>query len=404
MLFKLAWRNLWRNRNRTLITMSSVFFAVMLSVLIDALQTGAFDNLVKNVVEFYSSYIQVHQKGYFEEQTLDNVLTVNDSLITRITSQKNVRDASPRIETFVLASTGDNTQGCMMVGIIPSKEGRLIELNKRVSEGTYMPDSADGVMIGAGLARKLNLKLGDTIVLLGQGYQGATAAGKYRIRTVLKFGSPQLNEKMLFMPLGQAQQFLGAEGKATTIAVSIDNVKSLRTTQSSISKGLFPAYEVITWEEIMPEIVEHIRTDKGSGLIITLILYLLVSFGIFTTLLMMMAERKYEFGMLRAIGMKKLQLARVLILESVFVTLAGCLMGIAASIPLVYYMSIHPIRFGGEFKKTYEKFGFEAVIPTSTSSSIFIKQAVIITIISLLLSLYPLYKVFAMKAINAIKR
>jgi ABC-type lipoprotein release transport system permease subunit len=161
---------------------------------------------------------------------------------------------------------------------------------------------------------------------------------------------------------------------------------------------------VITWEEIMPEIVEHIRTDKGSGLIITLILYLLVSFGIFTTLLMMMAERKYEFGMLMAIGMKKLQLARVLILESVFVTLAGCLMGIAASIPLVYYMSIHPIRFGGEFKKTYEKFGFEAVIPTSTSSSIFIKQAVIITIISLLLSLYPLYKVFAMKAINAIKR
>src|SRR5580700_104719 len=111
MIFKLAWRNLWRNKYRTLITVASVFFAVVFSVLLNALQKGAMDNLVKDVVGFYSSYIQVHKKGYFDEQTLDNVLELNDTLLANIRANKNVIQASPRIETFVLASTGQTTEG-----------------------------------------------------------------------------------------------------------------------------------------------------------------------------------------------------------------------------------------------------------------------------------------------------
>jgi ABC-type lipoprotein release transport system permease subunit len=387
-----------------MITVASVFFAVVFSVLMTALQKGAMDNLVKDVVSFYSSYIQVHAKGYFDEQTLDHVLDLNDSLFKNIRADKNVIQASPRIETFVLASTGQNTQGCMMTGIVPSQESGLIQLGKKVTGGTYMADTARGVMIAEGLAHKLNVKLNDTLILLGQGYQGATAADRYIIKTIVTFGSPQLNDRILFMPLKQAQDFLSAENKATSIVVSINNLESADNVSKQIAQRLSSGFEVIPWQQMIPDIVETVKSKESSEIVITLLLYLLVSFGMFATLLMMMAERRFELGMLMAIGMKKRQLAFMVMLESVFVSLVGCALGLAASIPMVFFWAAHPIRFTGALKNMYEKMGFEAVIPMSTDPAIFYRQAIIIGIVSLMLSAYPLYKIYSMNALKAMRK
>jgi putative ABC transport system permease protein len=404
MLFKLAWRNLWRNKYRTLITVASVFFAVVLSVLINSFQKGSMDNLVKNVVGFYSSYIQVHKKGYFDDQNLGNVLELNDTLLPNILANKDVLRASPRIETFVLASTGQNTEGCMMTGIVPSQEKELIQLGKKVTGGTYMDDTASGLMIASGLARKLNVKLNDTLILLGQGYQGATAADRYIIKTIITLGSPQLNDRSLFLPLKEAQQFLSAEHKATSIVVAIDDLQTVDVVRKQITNHLSSYYEAITWREMIPDIVETVKSKEGSELIITLLLYLLVSFGIFATLLMMMAERRFELGMLMAIGMKKSQLAFMVMLESIFVSLVGCALGLAVSIPLVLFGAAHPIRFVGPTKEIYERLGFEAILPLSTTPSIFYKQAIIITVISLILSAYPLFKIYSLNALKAMRK
>jgi len=404
MLFKLAWRNLWRNKYRTLITVASVFFAVVFSILMTALQRGAMDNLVKDVVSFYSSYIQIHKKGYFDEQTLDNVLDLNDTLLTKVRAEKNVVKASPRLETFVLASTGQTTEGCMMTGIVPSQESELIQLSKKVTGGTYLADTGTGLMIGEGLAHKLNVKLNDTLILLGQGYQGVTAADRYIIKTIVTFGSPQLNDRIMFMNLKQAQDFLSAPNKATSIVISISNLQSADDISKQMVAHLSKDYEVKTWEEMIPDIVATVKSKQASELVITLLLYLLVSFGMFATLLMMMAERRFELGMLMAIGMKKAQLAFMVMLESVFVSLVGCALGIAASVPLVFFWASHPIKFAGDLKSMYEKMGFEAVIPMATTPSIFYRQAVIIGIFSLLLSAYPLYKIFSMNALKAMRK
>ncbi len=404
MLFKLAWRNLWRNKYRTLITVGSVFFAVVFSVLLTALQKGAMDNLVKDVVSFYSSYIQVHKKGYFDEQTLDNVLDLNDTLLANIRADKNVKQASPRLETFVLASTGQTTEGCMMTGIVPSQESELIQLGKKVTGGTYLADTGTGLIIAQGLAHKLNVKLNDTLILLGQGYQGATAADRYVIKTIVTFGSPQLNDRILFMPLKQAQDFLSAPNKATSIVVSIDDQKPADFVQTQLKKNLSRYYEVLTWQEMIPDVVATVKSKESSEMVITLLLYLLVSFGMFATLLMMMAERKFELGMLMAVGMKKAQLAFIVMLESIFVSLVGCALGLAASIPMVFFWASHPIRFAGDLKNMYEKMGFEAIIPMATTPVIFYRQAIIILIVSLILSVYPLYKIFSMNALKAMKK
>jgi len=155
---------------------------------------------------------------------------------------------------------------------------------------------------------------------------------------------------------------------------------------------------------MMPEIQQHIATDSNNMQAVQLLLYLLISFGIFSTLLMLMVERKFEMGMLVAVGMKKVKLAILLLIESIFTVISGCLLGILVSIPLVFYLNKHPIRLGGETAKIYERFGFEAIFPTSTSIEIFISQGIIVLVIGLILSLYPVYKTLRLNPVTAMKK
>lgn len=395
---------MWRNRNRTGITIAAIFFAVILSVVTSSLQDGVFDNLIKNVVSFYSGYIQVHKTGYWDERILDNTFERSLQVEQQILGNSNVTEIAPRLESFALASSQELTKGCMVIGISPEEENKITALLPKVVEGEYLTKEDRDVLLGQGLASRLNLSLHDTLVLLGQGYHGATAAGKYRIKGIIRFGSPDLNDQALFLSLAAAQELYSADNLLTSYVLGLKNPSLLSSTADRLRSAVGDAYEVMTWEEMMPEVIQHIRTDKGSMYIIQGILYMLICFGIFGTLLMMMVERRYEMGMLVAIGMKKIKLMQLLMMESVLTVLTGCLLGIAASIPIVYYLYRHPIRFKGEMAKVYEEFGFEPIFPTSTDVNIFITQGLIVLVIGLMLSMYPIVKVARLDPVSAMKK
>jgi putative ABC transport system permease protein len=404
MLFTLAWRNLWRNRSRTLITMASVFFAVLLSVFTMSLQKGVWDNLTKNVVSFYAGYAQIHLSGYWDEQVLDNSFAYSDSLNQIVLQQPHITGTTPRLESFALASSEQSTKGSIVVGVDPEKENMVTKLENKLTDGKFIQLSDTAVLVAEGLAKKLQLGVSDTIVLIGQGYHGSTAAGKYPIKGIVKFASPELNAGIVYLPLLEAQNLYGAPGMLTSLVLSLDDPSNLNKVVSNLRPIIGNAYEVMPWQEMMPEIQELIRTKEGSTYIIIGILYLLVAFGIFGTLLMMTAERRYEFGMLMAIGMKRKRLAWVVLVESLLVTITGCLVGVLVAIPLVSYLHTHPIRFSGQMAEMYEGFGFEPIIPTVFSPPVIIEQTVIVTCIALVLSLYPLVKVFTLNEVEAMKR
>lgn len=381
-LVKLAWKNIWRNRNRTIITMASVFFAVILSVLANSLQTGTFDNLVKNVVSFYTGYLQVHKAGYWNEQILDNSFEASASTKQKILSQQNIRAVAARLESFALASSADVTKGCLVAGIDAEEENNVTGLKQKLIAGSYLQAADPGVLIAQGLSDRLQLKVNDTIVLIAQGYHGATAAGKYAVKGILKFGSPDLNDRALFMALVTAQDFYGAPGMVTSYVLSLSETKSLQATASTVQQALGSNYEVMTWEQLMPDIKQHIKADADSMRYVLGVLYMLICFGVFSTLLMML----------------------LLLMESLLTVLAGCVLGILTSVPIVYIMQKYPIRLSGESAKAYERFGFEAIFPTSTDASIFISQGLIVLVIGSVLSLYPVYKVFRLHPVTAMKR
>lgn len=404
MILKLIWRNLWRNSRRTLITIASIAFAVLFAVLMQSLQDGVFNNLIKNVVSYYSGYIQVHQKGYWDEQILDNSFEVDEKLIATIRENTSVKEIVPRLETFVLASNENTTKGCLLVGTDPVKENNLTQLKNKLIKGSYFENNEEVVIIAEGLAKRLNLKVNDTIVLFGQGFHEVMAAGKYKIKGIVHLASPGMNDAFVYLPLAATQYFLSADNRLTSISLGIDDPNNTDAIAKNLKTKIEKKYEVMPWEELIPEISNHIKADAISFYIFSGILYLIIGFGLFGTVLMMTAERKYEFGMLIAIGMKKSKLELVLFGETLLITFLGVLLGILCSMPLVIYLRERPIRFGGETARAYEQFGFEAIFPTDFNPAIFLNQSLIVLTMALIIGLYPLWHVNGLNPVKAMKK
>lgn len=404
MILRLTWRNLWRNPRRTLITTASVVFAVVLAVFMQSLQKGTFGRLVRNVVGFHSGYAQVHARGYWDEPVIDNAFRENDSLSTAILAVPGVRGVVPRLECYALASTGALTRGCRVTGISPTEEDAMTRLASRVVRGTYLRHDSPSVLLAAGLARRLGLDVGDTLVLLGQGYHGSIAAGRYPVAGIASFRAPQLDASMAYLTIGEARRFLDAEGLLTSIAIDMEDPDRMYVVMAGLRPVVDSRYELMSWQEMMPEIDQHMRSDAIGFYVWTGILYLIIAFGIFSTLLMMTAERRQEFGMLVAIGMRRGRVAAMLLAESLLISVTGVLAGLVLSLPLVLYFERRPIRFGGEGARAFEQWGFEPVMPTVPDPAIFLRQSLIVLALAALVGLYPAWKAMRIDPVNDMRR
>lgn len=405
MLFKLAWRNIWRNRRRTTITVASITFAVLFSTFMEAIQKGAWDNLISNVVNFYYGYVQIHEKGYWEEQSLEKVFAFEENLKDISLQQASVRAVLPRLESFALASTSDQTTGVLVVGIDPEMEKKMTALDQRLTRGTYFSINDQSLIIAKGVADRLSLGIADTMVLISQGYRGVNAAGKYPVQGIVEFGSPELNKQLVYLPLPEAQWFYGAEGLVTSLALDIKGPDQVEQTVKALSNDLDTSrYEIMDWKAMLPDLLEAKRLDSGGNVVVYFILYMIIAFGIFGTILMMTRERSYEMGVLVSIGMKRWQLGTVIWLEVIIMGLMGALLGLLLSWPLVAYFHVNPIEFAGDYSATMEQFGFEAVFPAALRWNIFAQQALIVICITLLLGLYPMYKIKRLAPVKAMRQ
>lgn len=404
MLLKMAWRNIWRNKKRTFITMASIFFAVILAVLMRSANTGVYEHMVHNIVSFSSGYIQLHSKGYWNEQSIENSFTEDKKLYSLLSEQPAVTEFVPRLESFALASAADKTKGVLVLGIVPDKENNITHLEEKIVEGKYIKENDKSVLLSEELAKNLNLHTGDTIVLLSQGYHGASAAGKYPVKGIVRFGSPELNKRLVNMPLKLMQQMYSAENLITSVSLMMEEGADMAAVKENvISKTDTMRYEIMDWKQMLPELDQLIEGDLAGDYIVIGILYLVIAFGVFGTILMMTRERQHEFGILVALGMKKYLLGAVVMMESFFITFIATLAGMLGALPVILWFKKHPIRFSGELQQIYDRYGMEAVLPFSDKPHVFTEQAAIVFVIAILLSLYAAQKILRLNAIDAIR-
>ena len=407
MLLKLAWRNIWRNKRRTLITVASILFAVLFSIFMNAFQKGAWVRMLDNIVNYYYGYAQIHQKGYWEEKTINDALELNEELWQLPSNIEGLEQIIPRLETFALLSSGEHTSGMMIVGTNPKAEDQLTQLKSRLTEGVYFEKSDKALLIAGGVKSLLKVNLGDTLVILTQGYHGVNAAGKYPIKGIVHFASPDLNKRMIYLPLEETQELLGAPAMATTLALRLSDRDDLESVIEQLKTQLdTEKYEIMDWQSMLPDLVEAQKTDAAGNYIFLLVLYLIISFGIFGTILMLVKEREHEFGILLSIGMSRRMLAFSTWLEILLMALLGVVFGMLAALPLVYYFKVNPIDFseyGKEMAESYEKWGFDPIFPTVMDASLFYSQAILMLVITSLLALFAIWKIYKLKPVEAMR-
>lgn len=403
MIIQLAWRNIWRNKRRTLITVASVLFAVLFSTLMESVQKGAWGYMIGNVVNFYTGYVQVHLKGYQEEQSLDLAFRPEKATAAGKVLE-GVQDVLPRLESFALASTGSNTMGVMVTGIQPDAEHRMTKIRDRLTSGGFIQDSDKQVLIASGIAEHLRLSPGDTLLLISQGYHGANAAAKYPVKGIIRYPSPDLNRLLVFLPLREAQWFYGAESMVTSLVYRLENEKYLPAVVGQLRQTLPKEdFEVLGWREMLPDLLEAQKLDSVGNIVVYVILYMIIAFGLLGTILMMIRERQYEFGLLIALGMKRWMLGTVVWLEIIFLGMLGAVAGILTAMPVVAYLKEYPLRFSGGYSELLEEFGFEPIFPALFSFQIFFAQAMIVLGITALLALFPLWKIGRMRPVKAMR-
>ncbi len=387
-----------------MITMSSILFAVFFAVAMRSLQFGTYDRLIENVVNSFSGYIQLHQKGYWDDQILDNAMAVQDipELISREIEE--VIGVYPRIENFALAASNEKTRGVLVVGIDEGQAENMLGLSTKITSGKMFTSASPGVLIGERLAKNLRVSAGDTLILIGQGYHGRSAAGKYPVSGLISFPSPTMGSSLVLLPFSESEVLFSTFGLATSLVIQIKNGKDVTNIRDKIlALTDSSSIEALTWQEMMPELVQTIQADSSGGMIMIMILYLVISFGIFGTLLMMMNERQYEFGVMLAIGMSRLRLIGVLLVEMIFLTLGGIVSGVLLAMPLQHYFKANPIQLAGRQAEVMESYGWEAAMSSSTDLSISFTHAAGVLIVTLVISLYAVFVLSRIRPVEAMR-
>jgi ABC-type lipoprotein release transport system permease subunit len=467
---KIAWRNLWRNRRRTIITSASVFFAVFFAVIMRSYQLGSYDNMINNIIDSFTGHLQVQHVKYQDNPLIDNSFEYNDSLVSAISMIENVVSVTPHLESFTLASSGTQTKGAAVIAIDPLKERNFSDpenklVKYRITEESvrqlidsfsvpdniiknvkniigrsysssaklilelglndedqeiYMPgilkysevsneyltENDEGILVADRLASFLKVDIGDSVILMGQGYHGVSASGIFPVRGIIKIPSPDIDNKLILMTIPAAQKFYDAEGRITSLVINLTDKsdRTIKTVKSGIN-SLLPDKNIVTktWYELNPILYQQIQGDNQTGIVMLGVLYFIIFFGIFGTVLMMVSERKREFGVLVAIGMQKGKLKRIISIEMLFLGAIGLACGLIASVPLILYFYYFPITLTGDLANMMEDWGWEAVMPTAWFGPYFYWQAVIIALMVFLATIYPLRKIDKLKEIEALR-
>ena len=400
---KFAWRNLWRNKRRTLLATSSIFFALLLACIYRATQSGQHEYMVQMSVSMYTGYLQIQEKEYWDERSFDHSFEPADSLRSILSHNSHITLINPRIESVALVSQHQETRITPVMGIDPASESAMSGLRKKIVKGMYLTDSSQGILISEGLAERLQVGVGDSVVLFGQGYQGATAAEQLPIEGIVHFPIPKMNNAMVYLSLSKAQELFNAYNRVTSVALMVDNAKKVKTIQSDLSKLLNKNLVVMNWEEMSPEVVQAIEADVAGEVIIMFILYVVIGFGVFGTVMMMTIERAREFGLLISLGMKRGRLLLVATIESLLISMLGAVAGTAVAFPLIYYFYVHPIYVQGDFAEMMNMYGFEPIIPVSIDTLVFTSQTIVVVVIAIISSVYPFFFIKNIKPVSALQ-
>jgi ABC-type lipoprotein release transport system permease subunit len=333
---KLAWRNIWRHRRRTIIVVTALGLGLMLMMFYDGMMYGFQDAIYGNAIKVLGGNIRIHAAGY--SQSVENIPLLplsNDQAIVQAAEKiPNVVTASRRINTGGMATNPEGAFAVEIIGIEPEQEAKFNPIANNVKAGRYLTASdQDSILIGNGLALMMNLKVGDRFTLVGQAPHNQMRQRTMTVAGIYDLGVPSLEQRTVYISLGEAQTLYNLEGQTTEVIITLKQIGQEAAVVSALSPSLVGA-EPQTWAQAFPELQAALQTKNGAMQVFSLIILLIAAIGVLNLLLMAVFERTREIGLLGALGLKPRQIMLLFVTEGALLGLVGVLAGVLSGLAL----------------------------------------------------------------------
>jgi putative ABC transport system permease protein len=411
LLVKISWRNLWRNPRGTLLTALALGLGLALLLISLGLLDGGHEQTIADGVRFGPGHVVVQAKGY-QDSSSDELLlpaqAVSDvqGFLKTGTIQHKVRGVSPRLLATGLLSTSASSAGVRIVGVIPEDERAVSLVPQRMVEGTYLTsdDKLSGVVIGDELARKLELKIGSKAVLMTQTLTQAgvkTGAGDemnstlLRVSGIFRTGLQAIDANMIYLPLSSAQALLGVtDDRVTQVALLLVQEGDSPLVARALRKQLEGSpVEVLTWRESLPMLAQILGLDHAFNYIMNGVILAMVGLGILNTILMRVLERRYEFGVSKALGLRPRQLAIMVVGESLALTAISLALGLALGLSVQHYFATAGLDLRWVFKTGLPPaLVFDPILYSRLSVQRIVWSVSIVFAMATIISFYPAFK------------
>lgn len=402
--FLLAWRNIWRNTRRSVLTILAIVFASSLLIFMLSFQFGAYEDMINSSVRLSTGHLQAQAQGYQDKPGIRKVVEKPVSLLTVAKELDGVAAATMRSETFVLAAGSERSRGIMVTGVLPDAEVRLSSLPGQIKKGRYLLNNdSDTAVIGALAAKRLQINVGEECTLLGQGRDGSVAATIVKIVGIYRTGIDEFDRSTMQIPFTDFDSVFSMEGGAHRLVLITDHLADAPLIAGTIKQAPEAAgLAVLTWNQLTPGLKQSIELDLVGGIIMYSILVIVVAFSILNTFFMAIFERTKEFGVLMSIGTKPLRLVKLMLLESMAMTFIGLITGIVLGMGVTLIFSHYGISMG-ESSDLMAQYGIaDRLYPHLSLPSVIIGPA-IITAVTFITALIPAMKIPRMRPVEAMR-
>jgi ABC-type lipoprotein release transport system permease subunit len=406
MIWIVAWKNVWRNKMRSMVVIMAVALGLTGGVFSSAVMKGVGDQRTREAVSRETAHLQIHNPAFTEDNAVNFTIDGEMARLTRVLdTTKAIAAWSPRIKFMAMAGSANAGTGVVVMGIDPERESRVTEIHSLICDscGTWF-EGCKGipVVVGEALAKKLKVHLHSKIVLTFQDMNGTLTGGAFRICGIYRTCNSVFDEMNLYVDRKDIIPMLSINPEAChEIAVMLKDPEKISEVRQKL-RSQFPQLMIRSWKELDPILgILYDFMDLYLYLFMGIIM-LALGFGIINTMLMAILERTRELGMLAAIGMNKPRIFSMVMLESVFLSLTGGIVGMVMGLLLTLWTKHTGINLGA-FAEGFEKIGYNPILYPTIDFIFFINITVMVILIGILASVYPARKALKLRPAEAIR-
>ena len=405
--WSVAWRNLWRNKRRSLITAVAMAIGVALCMCMIAWTDGMYDEMFKIMVEQQLGHVQVHHPDYPAKGLVFDSLQDRTALLAEIDGLSGTVAASPRIDGFALMGGETKSAGGQIVGIDPIRHRAVSNVHDRLTEGTFLSDTAGHeIIIGFKLAEEIEVGLGDEVVAVTQATDGSVGNDLYTVVGLFKTGDVGMDHSGGYIHIDDAETLLALDDQAHGITVLTDHADDVESYSAALNGAIASdGVQVQPWWEASPKTAQMMSMRDFTAYFLLGIVFAVAAFGVVNTMMMSVYERTREMGVLRALGLKKGKLVWLVVFESFFLAGLAAFIGLVLGGLLDWYIVVYGIDFSGSMP---DGFSWEGVMLDPVMKGTVRPQGVVLTvaavfIVSILASLWPAWRATRLQPVTAIR-